>query len=52
VLGPQAKKLKNETTTGGKNVPIANKSILKGKGIQDDDDDDDDDDDEVRIFIE
>lgn len=41
-VGPQAKKVKNET-------PVSGKSDLKKKGkpVEEDEDDDDDDDDEV-----
>ncbi len=50
LLGPQAKKLKNEIPTGGKNVPVANKNVLKGNKF-DDEDDDEDDSDEVKFFM-
>jgi nucleolin len=44
--GPQTKKLKNETPTAGKNVPVGNKNGLKGKANKNDDEDEDDDDDD------
>lgn len=50
VLGPQAKKLKNEPPAKGKNLPVIAKNGVKGKKVEEDedeDDDEDDDDDEV-----
>ena len=46
ILGPQAKKLKNEPQVKGKPVPVTGKNGVKGKKVEDDDEDDDDEDDD------